>query len=49
MEWMPYDKALQTLSYPNEKEMLSKASSIIQSEKSHSTDARQGQSKLPTG
>lgn len=30
-EWMPYDQALQTLSYPNEKEMLSKASSMIQS------------------
>src|SRR5213596_973815 len=32
MEWMPYEKALQTLSYPNEKEMLSKARNIIQSE-----------------
>ncbi len=30
MEWMPYDKALETLSYPNEKEVLSKASKMIQ-------------------
>jgi 8-oxo-dGTP pyrophosphatase MutT (NUDIX family) len=30
MEWMPYEKALQTLSYPNEKDMLSKAWSMIQ-------------------
>ena len=48
MEWMPYEKALQTLSYPNEKEMLSKASSIIQSEKAHSAEAKMGQNKLPT-
>jgi 8-oxo-dGTP pyrophosphatase MutT (NUDIX family) len=32
MEWMPYDRALGTLSYPNEKEMLSKAWSMIQSQ-----------------
>ena len=31
MEWMPYDKAIETISYPNEKEMLSKAWSMIQS------------------
>ena len=31
MEWMPYEKALQTLSYPNEKDMLSKAWNMIQS------------------
>ena len=31
MEWMPYDKALETISYPNEKEMLSKAWGLIQS------------------
>ena len=31
MEWMPYDRALETISYPNEKEMLSKAWSMIQS------------------
>jgi 8-oxo-dGTP pyrophosphatase MutT (NUDIX family) len=30
MEWMPYEKALQTLSYPNEKDMLSKAWKMIQ-------------------
>jgi 8-oxo-dGTP pyrophosphatase MutT (NUDIX family) len=30
MEWMPFDKALQTLSYPNEKDMLTKAWSMIQ-------------------
>jgi bis(5'-nucleosidyl)-tetraphosphatase len=29
MEWMPYDKALQTLSYPNEKDMLTKAWTMI--------------------
>ncbi len=31
MEWMPFDKALETLSYPNEKEVLSKAKEMIQS------------------
>ncbi len=31
MEWLPFDAALETLSYPNEKEMLSKAWSMIQS------------------
>ncbi len=30
MEWMPYEKALQTLSYPNEKDMLTKAWGMIQ-------------------
>lgn len=34
MEWMPYEKALQTLSYPNEKDMLSKAWSMIQAKAS---------------
>ena len=29
-EWLPYDEALQSLSYPNEKEMLSKAWAMIQ-------------------
>jgi hypothetical protein len=48
MEWMPYEKALHTLSYPNEKEMLSKAWSNIRSEKSPSSEAKPGQSKLPT-
>ena len=32
MEWMPFEKALETLSYPNEKEMLSKARKMIQPE-----------------
>src|SRR3989442_12492075 len=49
MEWMPYEKAWPTLSYPNEKDMLTKAAGIIQSEKSHSSEAKPGQSKLPTG
>ena len=31
MEWSPYDQALDKLSYPNEKEMLTKAWSMIQS------------------
>jgi bis(5'-nucleosidyl)-tetraphosphatase len=31
MEWMPFDKALETLSYPNEKEVLSKAREMIES------------------
>ena len=35
MEWLPYDKALETLSYPNEREMLSKAWNIIQSKGGH--------------
>ena len=30
MEWVPYEKALKTLSYPNEKDMLSKAWNMIQ-------------------
>ena len=34
MEWMPYEKALQTLSYPNEKDMLSKAWTMIQAKAS---------------
>ena len=32
MEWLPYDQALETLSYPSEKEMLTKAWSVIQSQ-----------------
>ena len=39
MEWKPYDQALDALSYPNEKEMLSKAWSMIQ--------ARNAQPKPP--
>ncbi len=31
MEWLPYDTALEALSYPNEKEMLTKAMNMIQS------------------
>lgn len=31
MEWMLFEKALETLSYPNEKEVLSKAQAMIQS------------------
>jgi 8-oxo-dGTP pyrophosphatase MutT (NUDIX family) len=34
MEWMPYEKALQTLSYPNEKDMLTKAWTMIQAKAS---------------
>jgi 8-oxo-dGTP pyrophosphatase MutT (NUDIX family) len=36
MEWMPYEKALQTLSYPNEKDMLTKAWSMIQAKANQS-------------
>src|SRR5215471_11291663 len=49
MEWLLYDNALSRLSYPNEKEMLSKAWGVIQSEKSHPVEAKTGQTKLPTG
>jgi bis(5'-nucleosidyl)-tetraphosphatase len=49
MEWMPYEKALQTLSYPNEKEMLTKAWNMIQAERSTLSGAKPGQTKLPTG
>jgi len=48
MEWMPYEKALHTLSYPNEKEMLSKAWNTIQSERGHSSEPKPDQSKLPS-
>ena len=37
MEWMPYDKALGSLSYPNEKEMLTKALGMIQAKGGHPT------------
>jgi hypothetical protein len=30
MEWKPYDQAMEQLSYPNEKEMLTKAWTMIQ-------------------
>lgn len=49
MEWMSHDKALQTLSYPNEKEMLVKAWNMIQSEKDQSSVVKPGQTRLPTG
>src|SRR5438094_1089613 len=48
MEWMPHKKALHTLSYPNEKEMLTKAWNIIQSEQTRSSAAKQEQCKLAT-
>src|SRR6266568_118953 len=48
MEWMPYEKALHTLSYPNEKEMLSKAWNTIQSEKGRFSETKPDQSKLPS-
>ncbi len=35
MEWMPYEKALETISYPNEKEMVNKAWSMIQAKAAH--------------
>ncbi len=40
MEWMPFDKALDTLSYPNEKEVLSKAKEMIQSKGGPPTGAQ---------
>ena len=48
MDWMSYEKALNTLSYPNEKEMLTKAWNNIQSEKGQPLEAKTGQTKLPT-
>ena len=44
MEWMPYEKALNRLSYPNEKEMLSKAWNMIQSKSSNQTVSKPGAS-----
>jgi len=40
MEWMPFEKALGTLSYPNEKEVLSKAKEMIQSKGGPPTGAQ---------
>ncbi len=37
MEWMLYEKALGSLSYPSEKEMLTKAWSMIQTQGGHAT------------
>jgi 8-oxo-dGTP pyrophosphatase MutT (NUDIX family) len=48
MEWMTHEKALETLSYPNEKEMLTKAWNVIQSLKDHPLETKQGQTRLPT-
>lgn len=42
MEWLPYDKALETMSYPNEKEMLTKAWSMIQSQGGHTPGDKTG-------
>ncbi len=42
MEWLPYDQALETLSYPNEKEMLTKAWSKVQSQGGHTTGDKTG-------
>ena len=42
MEWLPYDQALETLSYPNEKEMLTKAWSVIQSQGGHTSGDKTG-------
>jgi hypothetical protein len=42
MEWMPYEKALPTLSYPNEKDMLTKAWNMIQAK------ANQAKTQPPT-
>lgn len=44
MAWMPYEKAVETLSYANEKEMLSKAWNMI---KARSAGAESGQSPPP--
>jgi 8-oxo-dGTP pyrophosphatase MutT (NUDIX family) len=49
MEWMTYERALNTMSYPNEKEMLSKAWNTIQTEGPEGAEAKKGQTKLPTG
>jgi len=42
MEWLPYDQALETMSYPNEKEMLTKAWSMIQSQGGHTSGDKTG-------
>lgn len=42
MEWLPYDQALETMSYPNEKEMLTKAWSMIQSQGGHTPGDKTG-------
>lgn len=40
MEWLPYENAIQSLSYPNEKEMLTKAMSMIQTKSGDSPGAK---------
>ncbi|HEY4657498.1 MAG TPA: NUDIX domain-containing protein [Candidatus Bathyarchaeia archaeon] len=47
MEWVPYDKALETMSYPNEKEMLTKAWGIIQSKVGNPSGDKAGQAQPP--
>ena len=47
MEWVPYDKALETMSYPNEKEMLTKAWGIIQSKGGNPPGDKAGQAQPP--
>src|SRR3972149_6951695 len=42
MEWLAYDQALETMSYPNEKEMLTKAWSMIQSQGGHTSGDKTG-------
>ncbi len=42
MEWLPYEQALGTLSYPSEKEMLTKAWSMIQSQGGHTPGVKAG-------
>ncbi len=39
MEWMPYEKALHTLSYPNEKEILSDGSDFLRAQSLQYPDA----------
>jgi len=48
MEWLAYDSALGRLSYPNEKEMLSKAWPLIKAEKGDAVATKLGQTKLPS-
>ncbi len=48
MEWLPFDAALETLSYPNEKEMLSKAWSMIQSKGGQTLGDKTGPAQPPS-
>jgi len=47
MEWVPYDKALETMSYPNEKEMLTKAWGMIQSKGGNPPGDKAGPAQPP--